>query len=97
MIKLDVEPYCHDCPAFSPVKQSITTSSYENFNCEVVQETTTYIRCEDWKRCKAIERYLRKQLEPDYGHQPKWVSELQAEQLSKLGINLKGDTNEHAN
>lgn len=61
MIKLDVEPYCHECPAFSPVKQTITTT-YENFNCEVVQETTTYIRCEDWKRCKAIERYLRKQL-----------------------------------
>lgn len=62
MIKLDVEPYCHDCPAFSPVKQSITTSSYKNFNFDLVQETTTYIRCEDWKRCKAIERYLRKQL-----------------------------------
>lgn len=61
MIKLDVEPYCHDCPAFSPVKQSITTSSYKNFNFDLVQETT-YIRCEDWKRCKAIERYLRKQL-----------------------------------
>ena len=61
MIKLDVEPYCHDCPAFSPVKQTMTTT-YENFNCEVVQETATYVRCEDWKRCKAIERHLRKQL-----------------------------------
>ena len=61
MIKLDVQEYCQECPAFDPVKHMVT----EKFMSlgEPVEMITTHIRCRDWKRCKQIERYLRKELE----------------------------------
>lgn len=61
MIKLDVQEYCQECPAFDPVKHTVT----EKFMSlgESVEMSTTHIRCRDWKRCKQIERYLRKELE----------------------------------
>lgn len=66
MIQLDVAKYCHECPAFDPITHVLTENCVdvnESGNLVEVEVSTTYIRCRDWKRCKAIERYIRKQLE----------------------------------
>lgn len=63
MIKLDVQPYCQECPAFDPVKHMVTEKYVPDMFGDPVEVNATHIRCRDWKRCKQIERYLRKELE----------------------------------
>ena len=71
MIQLDVAKYCHECPAFDPITHVLTENHIdvnESGNLVEVEVSTTYIRCRDWKRCKAIERYIRKQLVESANH-----------------------------
>lgn len=68
MLELDVQEYCLECPAFDPVKHVIGETYKTNFG-EEINVSTTYVRCRDWKRCKQIERYLRKELENANGSQ----------------------------
>lgn len=59
MIKLDVEDYCHECPAFEPNVD--TTSWYD----PLTQEETirdTVILCRYRKRCASMMRYLTRKL-----------------------------------
>ena len=58
MIRLDVQPYCSECCDFEPdVTKPVKICSGDR----VVAKTDTIIRCDHWKRCEAIRRYLEQQ------------------------------------
>ena len=62
MIKLEIEPYCHDCPNFvADVKEAVT----RNFG----EPDTHYRRivCENFRICAGIGRYLKSVMEKEYG------------------------------
>lgn len=62
MIKLDVEEYCHECRAFEPFTDVVEV---HKFSYDDPMMRTTIVRCENFKRCRQIEKYLRKQLEKE--------------------------------
>ena len=62
MIKLEVQEYCHYCSDFEPDEER--PEKYY-FGSEEIIMTDTVIRCRYRKRCKNIERYLRKKVADD--------------------------------
>lgn len=62
MIKLEIEPYCHECPNFvASVKEVVA----RNFG-----EPDTYYRkivCENSRICAGIARYLKSVMEKENG------------------------------
>lgn len=59
MIKLEVEDYCRECPAFEPDVD--TTGWYDPQSQEEVIRDTI-IRCRYRKRCANMVRYLEREL-----------------------------------
>lgn len=59
MIKLEVEEYCQECPAFEAVTKHPTVF-YADSN---IRDCTTVVECEHRKKCKGIERYLRRKVQ----------------------------------
>ena len=59
MIKLKVEDYCHECPAF---EADVDTSGWYDPQS---QEEDTIIRCRYRKRCANMVRYLERKLKND--------------------------------
>lgn len=57
MIKLDIKPYCEECPRFSAIttEQKIIASG-------VVATAAFHISCKHSGECEAIEKWLRKEL-----------------------------------
>ena len=64
-INLKVEEYCHNCPDFEPVKNTIHTSvldlNHMTNSHEKRDVYNTTIECKHKKRCAAQMRYLQKQ------------------------------------
>lgn len=56
MIKLDIKPYCEECPRFSAVttEQKIMVSG-------VVATAAFHISCKHSGECEAIEKWLREE------------------------------------
>lgn len=59
MIRLEVEDYCQNCPAFEPEVEH-TNIVDSAFNIQIIETTVT---CENKRVCKNLVRYLKKQLE----------------------------------
>ena len=57
MIRLDVQPYCHECDAFEPVK----VDGGKAYEYETIVVIDCFIRCRYAKRCAALVRYLERQ------------------------------------
>lgn len=55
MITLDVKDYCHDCDGFIPM---VVTS----YLCGNLDEINRVVRCENHKKCIAIERYIERSI-----------------------------------
>ena len=60
MIKLDVKPYCNDCPDFTPDVEA-PVHYYADF--DVVAASDTIVRCKYRKRCESMVRFLQNQIE----------------------------------
>lgn len=63
MIKLDVEEYCAGCLDFTADVERSRVTGDDFFGNEVVSYCETFIRCKNRNRCRAIMRYLKKNLE----------------------------------
>ena len=61
MIRLEVQPYCADCLDF---EASVTEPQLIHVlgDDEVKAKSDTIVRCKNARRCKALMRYLEKQL-----------------------------------
>ena len=60
MIKLVIEPYCHDCEEFVPVADPAIL----DIGCPPVTKiVNTIVKCKHEDRCKAIYEYLDKMRE----------------------------------
>lgn len=55
MIKLDLEPYCGNCPNFEPEVEVITI---ETGYGELVRYDS-FVKCENASKCRNMMRYLR--------------------------------------
>lgn len=60
MIKLDIKPYCEECPRFCAV-----TTEEKIIVSGVVATADFYISCKHSGECEAIEKWLRKELKED--------------------------------
>lgn len=62
MIKLDVEPYCHECPDFEPVKEGPETTVFRSEPndgmSKIIEMNDTVVRCKYQSRCRTISDYL---------------------------------------
>lgn len=59
MIKVEVQPYCSNCPNFEPdVEVEKTVLETMNYR-ETISRCDTYIRCEHANKCKNMMRYLQ--------------------------------------
>ena len=56
MIKLDVAPYCHECPGFSPVGETETTVDLFGRN---ILTTDIIVKCKNHEQCSIIHKYLK--------------------------------------
>lgn len=64
MIRLDVEPYCHECLGFSPDVEAPEKMEFVRLDGTVEYHLTdTIVRCKYRGRCRAIKRYLEEQQE----------------------------------
>lgn len=64
MIRLDVEPYCHECLGFCPDVEAPEKVDFVGEGGTVEYYLTdTIVRCKYRGRCQAIKRYLEKQQE----------------------------------
>lgn len=62
MIKLEIEPYCHECPNFvATVKEVIACIPYKP------DMRYRKIVCENSRICAGISRYLKSVMEKEYG------------------------------
>lgn len=62
MIRLEVEPYCHNCPGFEADVKRPEKLYYET---GFVEMTDTVVHCAFRKRCSVMMQYLEKQKEQD--------------------------------
>lgn len=62
MIRIEVEPYCNDCPAFEPDVERPTKILADN---EYVYISDTVVRCENRGRCASFMRYLERRLKSE--------------------------------
>lgn len=72
MIKLEVEPYCHECPDFDPDLQR-PEQEVINYRepgskrlISYVRISDTIVRCKNRIRCQKIQEYLEKQKNSKY-------------------------------
>lgn len=68
MIRLKVEEYCHNCPAFEPdtIKNEIYSSEDLWGTDDLAVSCTkadTVITCVEAKKCRNLVRYLRKEVD----------------------------------
>lgn len=64
MIRLEVQPYCSECLDFEAIvtePQLIHVIGEDDAKAK----TDTIVRCKNARRCKALMRYLEKQLKGD--------------------------------
>lgn len=61
MIRLNVEPYCHECGEFEPTAESETIYALEKGRCR-----NTIVRCIHESRCRSIVEHLEKSKEDDH-------------------------------
>lgn len=58
MIKIDVQPYCHDCPVF----EADVANAHRTINDDGEWDLTdTIIRCRRRNLCAGIKKYLERQ------------------------------------
>ena len=67
MIKLDVDPYCHECEKFEasvigPEKMVLHGVSPDGTHEKIVELSDTTIRCKNRDECRAIYRYICERL-----------------------------------
>lgn len=55
MITLEIEEYCNNCRGFIP-------KTYSGIEMDL-EQVDTIIRCENYKNCRRIVRYLSKQID----------------------------------
>lgn len=60
MIRIEVEPYCNDCPAFEPDVEQPQRCFADDI---LFYQTDTVVRCKKRKHCARLVQYLRKQNE----------------------------------
>ena len=58
MIELKVEPYCHQCVKFEPMR----SMSYFRDDIGKPLVITIEVRCENYETCKEIEKYISGQI-----------------------------------
>lgn len=56
MIRLDIEGYCQDCPAFEPVANRNIAHGLDDY-CFI----DIRVACENKDRCRAIHAYLKEE------------------------------------
>lgn len=56
MIKLDVKPYCENCPEFEAEVECSDNQFYDSYG-RVENIVHTTIRCKDARRCENFYRY----------------------------------------
>lgn len=57
MIKLDVDPWCHQCWLFEPVLDNEPSVSFTNNNSNYIVSDIT-VRCENVDRCHFLKRIM---------------------------------------
>ena len=61
-IRLDVQPYCENCPGFEADVDKNKLEMLSDFKvADVIHETT--VRCKRRKTCEGIKRYLEKEMQ----------------------------------
>ena len=58
MIKLELEPYCQNCPNFEPDTEILTIQDYDSDPIRY----DTFIKCENANKCKNMMRYLQNEV-----------------------------------
>lgn len=59
MIKLDVMPYCNECPRFNPCTEGPELYTYNDFCSSKTVIGDTIIRCSNHKQCLMMYEYLK--------------------------------------
>lgn len=64
MIKLELKPYCENCPDFEPdvdkKEETLTCQNYVGFMADttVIHKCDTTIRCKNRNKCRCIMEHL---------------------------------------
>lgn len=66
MIKVDVEPYCQECPCFEVVadgpEKTVFASDPKDGVSKVIEMNNTVIQCKNRMRCRNIFDYICRQM-----------------------------------
>ena len=62
-IKLEVQPYCEDCPIFEADVEQAKKIYGDDRRFDDFYITDTYVRCSRRSLCAGLKRYLEKELQ----------------------------------